>query len=74
MPTDVAEIMNAEIGAKKSWSGQYTVECSAIPDLPPLTFTFAGKEFTIGAEDYILQVQGQCIRWASFGTVELSES
>lgn len=61
MPTDVAEIMNAEIGAKKSWSGQYTVDCAAIPKLPDLTFVFAGKDFTISASDYILQVQGQCI-------------
>lgn len=61
LPSDTAEIINAELGAKKSWSGQYTVDCSKIPSLPDLTFTFAGKDFTITGEDYILQVQGTCI-------------
>ncbi|KAI9615590.1 hypothetical protein H4Q26_011532 [Puccinia striiformis f. sp. tritici PST-130] len=61
LPTDTAEIINAEIGAKKSWSGQYTVDCGRIPELPNLTFNFGGKEFTITGEDYILQVQGTCI-------------
>ncbi|PLW48875.1 hypothetical protein PCANC_07514 [Puccinia coronata f. sp. avenae] len=61
LPTDTAEIINAEIGATKSWSGQYTVDCSRIPELPDLTFNFGGKEFTITGEDYILQVQGTCV-------------
>jgi saccharopepsin len=61
LPTDTAEIINAEIGAKKSWSGQYTVDCSQVPTLPDLTFNFGGKEYTISGSDYILQVQGQCI-------------
>ncbi|KAI9615587.1 hypothetical protein H4Q26_011529 [Puccinia striiformis f. sp. tritici PST-130] len=55
LPTDTAEIINAEIGAKKSWSGQYTVDCGRIPELPDLTFNFGGKEFKITGEDYILQ-------------------
>lgn len=61
LPTDTAEIINAELGAKKSWSGQYTVDCARIPDLPDLTFNFGGKDFTITGEDYILQVQGTCV-------------
>jgi len=61
LPTDTAEIINAEIGATKSWSGQYTVDCSRVPDLPDLTFNFGGKEFTITGEDYILQLQGTCV-------------
>jgi len=61
LPTDTAEIINAEIGAKKSWSGQYTVDCDRISELPELTFNFGGKDFTITGEDYILQVQGTCV-------------
>ena len=37
LPTDVAEILNSEIGATKGWNGQYTVDCAKVPDLPPLT-------------------------------------
>lgn len=49
------------IGAKKSWTGQYTVDCSTIPSLPPLGFVFNDETYTLSAEDYILNVQGTCV-------------
>jgi len=52
---------NKEIGAKKGFNGQYTVDCAKRSTLPDLTFTLTGHNFTIGAEDYILEVQGSCI-------------
>ena len=52
---------NKEIGAKKSFNGQYTVDCSKRDSLPDLTFTLTGYDFTIGPYDYILEVQGSCI-------------
>ena len=52
---------NKEIGAKKSYNGQYTVECDKRDSLPDLTFTLTGYNFTIGPYDYILEVQGSCI-------------
>jgi len=61
LPTDIAEMINAQIGATKSWNGQYTVDCTKVPSLPDLTFTFGGKPFPIKATDYILEVQGTCI-------------
>jgi saccharopepsin len=61
LPTTIAELLNQEIGAKKGWNGQYTVECKARDSLPDLTFTLTGHNFTIGAYDYILEVQGSCI-------------
>jgi len=61
VPTDVAELLNASIGAKKSWNGQYTVDCSKVPDLPELVFHFAGTPYALKGSDYILEVQGTCI-------------
>ncbi|KAJ5989447.1 hypothetical protein N7481_004657 [Penicillium waksmanii] len=61
LPSTLAELLNKEIGAKKSFTGQYTVECSARDSLPQLTFTLSGHNFTIGPYDYILEVQGSCI-------------
>lgn len=61
LPSTLAELLNKEIGAKKSFTGQYTVECSARDSLPDLTFTLSGHNFTIGPYDYILEVQGSCI-------------
>jgi saccharopepsin len=61
LPTTMAELLNKEIGAKKSYNGQYTVECDKRDSLPDLTFTLSGHNFTIGPFDYILEVQGSCI-------------
>jgi len=61
LPSTLAELLNKEIGAKKSYNGQYTVDCSKRDSLPDLTFTLTGQNFTIGPYDYILEVQGSCI-------------
>ena len=49
------------MGAKKSYNGQYTVDCAKRDSLPDLTFTLTGYNFTITPYDYILEVQGSCI-------------
>lgn len=61
LPSQLAELLNAQIGAEKSWNGQYTLDCTKRDSLPDLTFTLAGKNFTITAYDYTLEVSGSCI-------------
>ena len=61
VPTDVAEMLNAQIGAKRSWTGQYTVDCSKVPELPDLTFYFDGKPYPLKGSDYILDLAGTCV-------------
>ncbi|KKA21312.1 Pepsin A [Rasamsonia emersonii CBS 393.64] len=61
LPSTLAELLNKEIGASKSWNGQYTVDCAKRDSLPDLTVTLTGHNFTISAYDYILEVQGSCI-------------
>jgi saccharopepsin len=61
LPTDIAEMLNTQIGAKKSWNGQYQVDCSKVPNLPELSFYFGGKAYPLKGSDYILEVQGTCI-------------
>ncbi|KAG5637376.1 hypothetical protein H0H81_004801, partial [Sphagnurus paluster] len=61
LPTDIAELLNTQIGAKKTWNGQYQVDCAKIPSLPELSFHFAGKAYPLKGSDYILQLQGTCI-------------
>ncbi|KAJ3312553.1 Vacuolar protease A [Boothiomyces sp. JEL0838] len=56
VPTADADAINVAIGAKKSWNGQYTVDCATLSKLPDLTLSFAGKEFSLSAKDYVLQV------------------
>lgn len=61
LPSTMAELLNKEIGAKKGFNGQYSVECDKVDSFPDLTFTLTGHNFTIGPHDYILEVQGSCI-------------
>lgn len=69
MPTAYADLLNKQIGAKKGFNGQYTVDCAKRDSLPDMTFTLSGYNFTIGAYDYILEVQGSCI--SSFQGIDL---
>lgn len=61
LPSTIADLLNTQIGAKKSWNGQFTVECEKRDSLPDLSFTLIGHNFTITPFDYILEVQGSCI-------------
>lgn len=61
LPSQLAEIINAQIGAEKSWNGQYTIDCASRASLPDLTLTFDGYNFTITPYDYTLEVSGSCI-------------
>ncbi|RXK41414.1 saccharopepsin [Tremella mesenterica] len=61
MPSDVAEMLNKEIGATKSWNGQYTVDCNTVPSLPELSLTMGGIDWVLKGEDYVLNAGGTCI-------------
>lgn len=61
LPTTLAELLNKEIGAKKGYNGQYTIECDKRDSLPDLSFKLSGYDFAITPYDYILEVQGSCI-------------
>ena len=61
VPTKMADNINGKLGAKKTWSGQYTVECDIIDSLPDFSMKFGDQIYTLTPSDYILQVQNQCI-------------
>ncbi|KAL3457887.1 aspartic peptidase domain-containing protein [Aspergillus heterothallicus] len=61
LPSNLAEMINTEIGAKKGFTGQYSVDCATRDKLPDITFTLTGHNFTISPYDYTLEVQGSCI-------------
>ncbi|EHL00878.1 Acid protease [Glarea lozoyensis ATCC 20868] len=61
LPSTLAELLNKEMGAKKGYNGQYTVECEKRDSLPDMSFNLSGYNFTITPYDYILEVQGSCI-------------
>ncbi|OAA50549.1 vacuolar protease A [Metarhizium rileyi] len=61
LPSALAELLNKEIGAKKGWNGQYTLECAKIKSLPDITFNLGGSNYSLPASDYILELQGTCV-------------
>jgi saccharopepsin len=61
LPSSLAELLNKEIGAKKGYNGQYTVDCAKRDSLPDITFNLAGSNYSLPASDYILEVSGSCI-------------
>ena len=60
-PTAVIGDLNMKIGAKPIPGGEWTIDCSTIPNLPPVTFTINGNDFTLEGSDYVLNVSGECI-------------
>ncbi|CAK7244484.1 MAG: aspartic proteinase precursor [Sporothrix thermara] len=61
LPSNLAEMLNTQIGAKKGYNGQYSIDCSLKNSLPDVTFTLSGHNFSLPASDYILEVSGSCI-------------
>lgn len=61
MPSDIAELIHKQIGAEKSWNGQYTIDCAKASSLPDFTLTFNDKKYTLTGEEYILNAGGTCI-------------
>lgn len=71
LPTDLAELLNAEIGAKKGFGGQYSIDCAKRDSLPDITFTLAGSNYTLPASDYILELGGSCV--STFTPLDMPE-
>jgi cathepsin D len=60
-PKDAMTKINEMIGAKVGPTGQASVNCSDISSMPDVAFVLNGKSFSLKAEQYVLQVSGQCI-------------
>ncbi|TQS33806.1 hypothetical protein Golomagni_05837 [Golovinomyces magnicellulatus] len=60
-PSNFAEILNNQIGARKESGGQYMIDCRKRFDLPDISFNLSGYEFAITSYDYILEVKESCI-------------
>ena len=50
-----------EIGAKPTLTGQYTIDCEKVAGLPDMTWTIAGKEYTVAGKKLVIQSAGMCI-------------
>jgi hypothetical protein len=65
-PTKEIAQLAAAVGATKGFTGQYTVDCATIDDLPDIVFTIGGKDYVIPGKAAILQV-GLMVGWGRSG-------
>ncbi|KAF9928675.1 Vacuolar protease A [Linnemannia zychae] len=68
----LADMINKQIGAKKNYAGQYTIDCNVVPSLPTFSFYFGKKEYKLEGSDYVLNAGGSCI--SGFMGMEFPES
>jgi hypothetical protein len=57
---DIAKIA-AAVGAKPNIIGEYTIDCKTLDDIPDVTFTIGGVDYTIPGKKTIIQAQGTCL-------------
>jgi len=57
---DVAKLA-AMVGAKPNIMGEFTVDCSKVNSIPDFTFTIDGSDYTLTAEDVVIQSGGTCL-------------
>ncbi|XP_062494227.1 cathepsin D-like [Pezoporus occidentalis] len=55
-PSKDMAILQRALGAIPALGGQYLLDCDKVPSLPNITFVLGGHEFTLGPQDYVLQV------------------
>uniref|UniRef100_A0A803JBK2 Gastricsin n=1 Tax=Xenopus tropicalis TaxID=8364 RepID=A0A803JBK2_XENTR len=49
------------VGAQEAQNGQFLVNCNSVQNLPPISFTISGIQFSIPPSAYILQMNGYCV-------------
>eukprot|EP00296_Roombia_truncata_P007874 JP446331.1.p1 GENE.JP446331.1~~JP446331.1.p1 ORF type:complete len:384 (+),score=199.32 JP446331.1:62-1153(+) len=60
-PKADVDAINKMLGAKAGIGGSSTLDCATLSSLPDVAFVVNGKPFTLKPEEYVLQVQGQCL-------------
>jgi cathepsin D len=52
--------LNLELGAKRIDRRFYYFDCEQLDNLPPVTFTIKGRDFSLTKDDYVRKVKGFC--------------
>nr|DBA33879.1 TPA: hypothetical protein GDO54_001500 [Pyxicephalus adspersus] len=49
------------LSAQEGQNGEYYVDCNNVQNLPSISFTISGNQFSIPPSGYILQINGYCV-------------
>ena len=49
------------VGAKPNFTGQYTIDCEKVDEIPDVVFTIDGNDYTIPGKNTVIQAQGTCL-------------
>jgi len=60
-PKEHVDALAKQVGALSVLGKEYVVNCSTKSSLPALSVTLGGQAFALTAEDYVLEVSGQCL-------------
>lgn len=50
-----------EIGAKPTLTGQYTIDCEKVEDIPDITWKIGGDDYVLPGKSLVIQSTGMCI-------------
>mmetsp|Transcript_16423 Transcript_16423/g.22518 ORF Transcript_16423/g.22518 Transcript_16423/m.22518 type:complete len:421 (-) Transcript_16423:157-1419(-) len=57
---EVTKLAN-EVGATPNLMGQYTIDCEKVSDIPDLTITINGNEYTVPGKDLVMKAANTCL-------------
>jgi len=60
-PKEAVAGLAKKVGATSIAGKEYIVDCSKKSSMPELEVTLGGQKFTLTADDYVLEVSGQCL-------------
>lgn len=60
-PTVQINKLATSLGAKKIFTGQYSIDCSILDSLPDIVFTIMGTDFAVPGKSAVLQISGSCL-------------
>ena len=57
-PTADISAIASHIGAKRTITGQYTIDCDKVDDIPEIGWTLDGTEYTVPGKKLVLESAG----------------
>jgi hypothetical protein len=60
-PRKEISALASSVGAKSTITGQFTIDCVKLDDMPDIVFLINGQEYVIPGKDAVIQAQGTCL-------------